>query len=88
VAAAGAATGGRDDHGQLVGRVEQRPAHDERNAATGVDEIRGHARSIRVRRSFVAGCNGLGRRAEWTWGLDMIAAGRQITVRERLPRPH
>ena len=66
VAAAGAATRGRDDHRQLVGRVEERPARDERNAATGVDEISGHARSIGARRSSVTGFNGPSAGAERT----------------------
>ena len=42
VAAARAPAGRRDDHRELVGRVEQRPARDERDAATAVDEVAGH----------------------------------------------
>ena len=46
VAAPRAPAGGRDDHRQLVGGVEQRPAGHERDVATAVDEIVGHVSRI------------------------------------------
>jgi hypothetical protein len=37
MASAGTLAGGRDDHREIVGGVEERPARLEREAATGVD---------------------------------------------------
>ena len=75
VAAARAPARGRDDHVQLVRRVEQRPAHDERNAVTGVDEVGGHARSIRARRPPWRGATAPSGRAEWTRGSRPAEGG-------------
>jgi hypothetical protein len=58
VAAAGSPTRSGDHHRQLVGRLEERRAHDERDAPTGVDEMTGHPDRIGATRPPATGLNG------------------------------